>query len=176
MTHIELAGPDEIDGNLITLNALAAIPFSRIVGFRAPYLNYTAELLTNVYNAGFLYDSSATAGSPVDMNGTDAYWPYTLDNGLANDCLTFDGICSGRPKLDGFWEVPMYAIFDERGADGTHLMDPWLDGSNANVSTWMKNTFAAHCKQLFYIYLLMPLLVVRLLTCYQLLLLYITTS
>ncbi|KAF8324048.1 hypothetical protein DL93DRAFT_2049050 [Clavulina sp. PMI_390] len=144
MTHPELGGSDEIDGNLVTLNALAGIPFSAIKGFRAPYLNYSAAMLTDLYNAGFLYDSSATAASPVDSNGTDAYWPYTLDNGLANDCLTFDDICSGRPQLPGFWEIPMYAIFDETGADGVHLMDPWLDGSTSNVSTWMKNTFAAH--------------------------------
>lgn len=104
MTHIEVGGPDEINGNLVTLNALAGVPFSEIRGFRAPYLNYTAEMLTNLANAGFLYDSSATAASPVDANGTDAYWPYTLDNGLANDCLTFDDICSGKPQLPGFWE------------------------------------------------------------------------
>lgn len=149
MTHVELGGPDEINGNLIALNALGGIPFTAIEGYRAPYLNYSAELLTNVAKAGFTYDSSATASIPVNENGTDAFWPYTLDNGLANDCLTFDDICSGRPKLPGFWEIPMYAIFDQRGGEGTHLMDPWLDGSNDNVSTWMKNTFAAHCTLLF---------------------------
>lgn len=143
MTHPELGGADEINGNLVALNALAGIPLSAIKGFRAPYLNYSAEMLTDLYNAGFTYESSASAASPVG-NGTDAYWPYTLDNGLANDCLTFDDICSGKPALPGFWEIPMYAIFDEKGAAGVHLMDPWLDGSPANVSSWMKNTFAAH--------------------------------
>lgn len=142
---MEVGGPDEINGNLVTLNALAGIPFSSIKGFRAPYLNYTAEMLTNLAKAGFLYDSSATAASPVG-NATDAYWPYTLDNGLANDCLTFDDICSGKPQLPGFWELPMYAIFGPGGDDDIHLMDPWLDGSPANVSSWMKTTFAAHCK------------------------------
>lgn len=144
MTHVELGGTDEIDGNLITLNALAGIPFTEIEGFRAPYLNYSAEMLGNLAQAGFTYDSSATASIPVTDNGTDAYWPYTLDNGLANDCLTFDGICSGLPKLPGFWEIPMYAIFDGSGPNGIHLMDPWLDGTNANCSNWMKNTFADH--------------------------------
>jgi hypothetical protein len=143
MTHVELGGLDEINGNIIALNALAGIPLEEIRGYRAPYLNYTAELLGNLVTSGFTYDSSATASIPVDSNETDAYWPYTLDNGLANDCLTFTGICKGLPKLPGFWEIPMYAIFDEQ--DGTHLMDPWLDGPLANVSSWMKNTFAAHC-------------------------------
>lgn len=150
MTHKVLAGSDEIDGNLVALNALAGIPFSSLIGFRAPFLNYSAELLTNVAKAGFTYDSSATASLPVTENYTDAFWPYTLDNGLANDCLTFKDVCSGKPKLPGFWEIPMYAIFDEHGVEGTHLMDPWLDGPNSNVSSWLKNTFAAHCTHLIY--------------------------
>ena len=146
MTHVELGGPDEINGNLIALNALAGIPFKDLIGYRAPYLNYSSELLTNVANAGFLYDSSVTASLPLTGNQTDAYWPYTLDNGLANDCLTFPDICKGKPKLPGFWEVPMYAIFDERGGEGTHLMDPWLDGNDSAVFNWLKSNFAAHCK------------------------------
>jgi len=144
MTHVELGGADEINGNLITLNALAGIPFKDITGFRAPYLNYSADMLTNLANAGFLYDSSSTASLPLNNNATDAYWPYTLDNGLANDCLTFNGICKGKPKLPGFWEVPMYAIFDERGGEGTHLMDPWLDGNTSAVFKWLQNNFASH--------------------------------
>jgi hypothetical protein len=28
--------------------------------------------------------------------------------------------------LPGFWEIPMYAFFDELGVHGPHLMDPWL--------------------------------------------------
>jgi hypothetical protein len=146
MTHIELAGADEINGNLVTLNALAGIPLNEIIGFRAPYLNYSAAMLTQLQQSGFTYDTSSTASIPVNQNGTDAYWPYTLDNGLANDCLTFTDICQGKPKLPGFWELPMYAIFDERGGAGTHLMDPWLDGNATAVLSWMKNTFAAHCE------------------------------
>jgi len=145
MTHPELGGADEINGNLIALNALAGIPFTDIKGFRAPFLNYSASMLTNLHDSGFLYDSSASASIPVTDNATDAYWPYTLDNGLANDCLSFDGICKGKPALPGLWEIPMYATFDERGGVGTHLMDVWLDGNNTAVLNWMKNTFAAHC-------------------------------
>ena len=126
MTHVGAPPNDEIDGNLIALNALAGIPLSRIIGFRAPYLNYTAETLSHLAATGFSYDSSATASIPVTENGTDAFWPYTLDYGMANDCLNVDGLCKGQPKLPGFWEVPMYAMFDSRGIDGPHLMDPWL--------------------------------------------------
>ncbi|KAH9064067.1 hypothetical protein EDB87DRAFT_1777005 [Lactarius vividus] len=129
MTHVGSPPNDEIDGNLIALNALAGIPFSSIIGFRAP----------------------ASASIPVTDPNTDAYWPYTLDNGMANNCLSVPGTCKGEPKLPGFWEVPMYAFFDDRGVAGPHLMDPWLDNANGasqvNDSAtleYMKNTFTAH--------------------------------
>lgn len=126
MTHVGSPDKDEINGNLIALNALAGIPMSELRGFRAPFLNYTVETLKLLAAAEFLYDSSASAAIPVTDPGTDAYWPYTLDNGMANDCLAVEGSCKGQPKLPGFWEVPMYAFFDKRGVAGPHLMDPWL--------------------------------------------------
>jgi hypothetical protein len=126
MTHVGTPPADEIDGNIIALNSLAGIPFTSIQGFRAPYLNYSVDTLKLLYNAEFTYDSSSAAAIPVTDPGTDAYWPYTLDYGFANDCLDVVGLCQGEPKLPGFWEFPMYAFFDERGASGIHLMDPWL--------------------------------------------------
>ncbi|CDZ97989.1 carbohydrate esterase family 4 protein [Phaffia rhodozyma] len=146
MTHIELAGADEINGNLIALNALAGIPLADIKGFRAPYLNYSAGLLNQLAQSGFLYDSSATSSSPVSDPDTDAFWPYTLDHGLLNDCNTFEDICFGKPQLPGFWEIPMYALFDSSGnANNIHLMDPWLDNSDpAFTLKFMKETFTAH--------------------------------
>lgn len=126
MTHVGSPPASEINGNLIALNALAGIPMSAIKGFRAPFLQYKLETLKLLQQAGFTYDSSATASIPVTDPRTDAYWPYTLDNGMANGCLAVPGTCKGEPKLPGFWELPMYAFFDRRGGAGTHLMDPWL--------------------------------------------------
>jgi hypothetical protein len=126
MTHVGTPPAEEINGNIIALNALAGIPFTEIQGFRAPYLNYTPDTLRLLYNAEFTYDSSSAASIPVTDPGTDAYWPYTLDYGFATDCLDVPGLCQGQLKLPGFWEMPMYAFFDERGASGIHLMDPWL--------------------------------------------------
>ena len=126
MTHVGSPPIEEINGNLITLNALAGIPLTAIKGFRAPYLNFTADTLKHLYKSEFTYDSSASASIPVTEEYTDAFWPYTLDNGLANNCLSAPGVCKGEPKLPGFWEIPMYAFFDNRGTSGPHLMDPWL--------------------------------------------------
>ncbi|KAL8293266.1 hypothetical protein RQP46_000960 [Phenoliferia psychrophenolica] len=117
MTHVGTPNSSEILGNLKALNAFSGIP----------------------------YDSSATSATPANESDTDAYWPYTLDYGAANDCLDVDGICSGQIKLPGLWEIPMYAIFDEQGAAGIHLMDVWLDSTNVNDSlAWMKSTFLTH--------------------------------
>ncbi|KAJ7589601.1 hypothetical protein C8J56DRAFT_1049242 [Mycena floridula] len=151
MTHQGDPSAAEINGNLIALNALAGIPLSSLSGFRAPYLNYSVNTLKLLASAGFTYDSSASASIPVSDPGSDAFWPYTLDNGMANDCLAVQGSCKGEPKLPGFWEIPMYAFFDNRGVNGPHLMDPWLDNANGNNKVndsatleYMKNTFTAH--------------------------------
>ncbi|KAF8555101.1 hypothetical protein OG21DRAFT_1508030 [Imleria badia] len=151
MTHVGSPPAVEINGNLIALNALAGVPLDSIKGFRAPFLNYTNETFHLLAAADFMYDSSTTASIPITDPDTDAYWPYTLDYGLANDCLTVDGICQGQPQIPGFWEIPMYAFFDELGVDGPHLMDPWLDTANGAPTVndtatleYMMNTFTAH--------------------------------
>ncbi|KAJ7731234.1 hypothetical protein B0H16DRAFT_1329486 [Mycena metata] len=151
MTHVGDPPVDEINGNLIALNALAGIPLKSIIGFRAPFLNYSVNTLKALYAAGFTYDSSSASAIAVTDPGTDAFWPYTLDNGMANDCLDVADSCKGQPVLPGFWEFPMYAYFDNRGAAGTHLMDPWLDNANGastinDTATleYMKSTFMDH--------------------------------
>lgn len=126
MTHVGTPPENEVSGNLVALNQLAGIPLKSIQGFRAPFLNYSVDTLKMLASLGFTYDSSASASVPVTDDGTDAFWPYSLDYGMANDCLAVDGLCKGEPKLPGFWELPMYALFDNRGVDGPHLMDPWL--------------------------------------------------
>jgi hypothetical protein len=151
MTHVGDPPEDEINGNLIALNALAGIPMASLAGFRAPFLNYSVAMLQRLAKAGFTYDSSATSAIPVTDPGTDAFWPYTLDNGLANDCLSLTDACKGKPQINGFWELPMYGLFDNRGVEGVHLMDPWLDTANGasvvNDSAtleYMKKTFTDH--------------------------------
>ncbi|KAJ7052258.1 hypothetical protein C8F01DRAFT_1033457 [Mycena amicta] len=151
MTHVGEPSDLEINGNLQALNALAGIPYKNIIGFRAPFLNYSVDTLKLLYAANFTYDSSSAGSIPVTDPGTDAFWPYTLDNGMANDCLDVPGSCKGQPVLPGFWEFPMYALFDSRGQEGIHLMDPWLDNPNGldhpnDTATleYMKATFTAH--------------------------------
>ncbi|KAF8131521.1 hypothetical protein EV363DRAFT_1398616 [Boletus edulis] len=130
------------------------------------YTNYT--LVTDWYVAGneiadhtetfhflavadVMYDSSTAASIPVTGPDTDAYWPYTLDYGLADNCLTVQGICQGQPQLPGIWEMPMYAFVDGRGLNGPHLINASLDPANGastvnDIATleYMMNVVISH--------------------------------
>ncbi|GJN93919.1 hypothetical protein Rhopal_006978-T1 [Rhodotorula paludigena] len=144
MTHAGKPNVSEINGNLRALNAFAGIPVSDIAGFRAPLLSWDGDTLRALHNASFTYDSSMTSASPANASNTDAYWPYTLDNGIANNCLEQPDICQGRLKLPGLWEIPMYSTFGESTSD-IHLMDPWLEGRDADeVLGWLQQTFLQH--------------------------------
>lgn len=149
MTHAGTPNASEIYGNLRALNAFAGIPMSSLTGFRAPLLSWNGSTLEHLHDASFQYDSSMTSASLPNASRTDAYWPYTLDNGIANNCLEHPEICQGRLKLPGLWEIPMYATF-EPNSSTIHLMDPWLDsGSPDTVLEWLKYTFLMHCEQAF---------------------------
>lgn len=105
MTHVGTPNSSEVLGNLQALNAFAGIPLSAIQGFRAPFLNFTGDTLQMLADAKFTYDSSATSASPANASGTDAFWPYTLDYGMANNCIGSEDLCGGVLKLPGFWEI-----------------------------------------------------------------------
>lgn len=123
-SHVGTPSAEEISSTKSMLNAYGGIPNQKLQGFRAPFLNYTKDTLNILSQQGFLYDSSSSAVTD------DAYWPYTLDNGMANDCWT--GICAaGEVKLPGLWEIPMYSVLDN--ASVPQLMDVYLAGSPADV-------------------------------------------
>lgn len=110
------------------LNSYGGVPNGKIQGFRAPFLNYTIDTLNHLSKLGFLYDSSASALQD------DAYWPYTLDHGMINDCWT--GICA-QNKIPGLWEIPMYSVLDN--VSTPQLMDVYLSGQPEDVTKCKKN-------------------------------------
>ncbi|ORX57390.1 hypothetical protein DM01DRAFT_1319238 [Hesseltinella vesiculosa] len=134
-THVGNPSAQEITAAKEMLHTYGGVPYGKITGFRAPFLNYTASTLSTVAQQGFMYDTSSTA--TLD----DCFWPYTLDNGMANDCWT--GICAaGQVKLPGVWELPMYAVMDN--ASTPQLMDVYLAGSMSDVTTWSQTNFQRH--------------------------------
>ncbi|KAI9483884.1 MAG: hypothetical protein EXX96DRAFT_500390 [Benjaminiella poitrasii] len=133
-THVGQPSLQEIAAARNMLNQYAGIPLSEIKGFRTPFLNYSTDTFKEASQLGLKYDSSVSA--VVD----DCYWPYTLDNGLANDC--WEGDCGSDFKLPGFWEIPMYSVVDGSGI--AQLMDVYLAGSTADVTNWSTTNFERH--------------------------------
>lgn len=136
MTHPQDPFDDEIIGNKKALNAFAGIPNGKISGWRSPFLNWQPKTFDIIAEQGFQYDSSTTALPE------DATWPYTMDNGLYNDC--WKGFCD-TVKHPGVFEIPMAALIDEKGLP--HLMDPMLDGPPETVQKWLQDNFIRHGTQ-----------------------------
>ena len=122
----------EITSCRTALNTYGGIPNSKIQGFRAPFLNFTGNTLNILKKQGFTYDSSASAVPD------DAYWPYTLDHGMANNC--WSGVCD--TQIPGLWEIPMHAVPDATGIP--QLMDVYMAGSPEDVSKWSTDAFNKH--------------------------------
>lgn len=143
---MHVSSTEEVSGNRKAINAFSGIPYAKMTGFRAPFLNYSKSTFDILAQEKIQYDSSASATT------TDAYWPYTLDYGVANDCWT--GICTQGVAQPGMWEIPMHAIIDPQG--NAYSMDVQLSGSASVVSQWLKDNFNRHyqgTRQPFGIYL-----------------------
>ncbi|KAI1316036.1 hypothetical protein EDD11_010500 [Mortierella claussenii] len=137
MNHLGTPPADEITGNRLAINAFSGIPFAKMTGFRAPFLNYSKSTFDILAQEKFQYDSSVTAVP------TDAYWPYTLDYGLANDC--WNGICAQPITAPNMWEIPMHAIMDSDAPTANAFsMDPQLSGPLDTVAGWLKSNFNRH--------------------------------
>ncbi|KAG1589029.1 hypothetical protein G6F48_004887 [Rhizopus delemar] len=132
-THVGTPSDQEIISCKQMLNSYGGVPNGKIQGFRAPFLNYTIDTLNHLSKLGFLYDSSASALQD------DAYWPYTLDHGMINDCWT--GICA-QNKIPGLWEIPMYSVLDN--VSTPQLMDVYLSGQPEDVTKWSLEAFDKH--------------------------------
>ena len=98
---------------------------SELCGFRAPYLEYDDETLTAIQELGFYYDCSIEEGHEDEQDGTNYYWPYTLDHLSPGHSLRVRHMHPHGPNREltphaGLWELPVYALIappDERCAE-----------------------------------------------------------
>ncbi len=85
-----------------------------IVGFRTPYLLYNEGVFCALEQRGFKYDATIEEGMQNDQDGSDFFWPYTLDAGSPGD--EYVAIHQyGRDKAfvekhPGLWELPEYVL------------------------------------------------------------------
>jgi len=105
----------EIGGcnDFLTMGAGAIMTPAEIYGFRTPFLEYNDATLATVAALGFQYDCSIEEGYEDGQDGTNFYWPYTLDNRSPGHTAQ---VAWGEGKVEiephpGLWEMPTYAVF-----------------------------------------------------------------
>ncbi|ERP39240.1 T9SS type A sorting domain-containing protein [Chitinivibrio alkaliphilus] len=93
----------------------AGVPIEEIVGFRAPYLFYGNNLFTALKNLNFIYDSSIEEGMDPAQDGTNFYWPYTMDHESPGHRYMSEVSGTKEPEYavpehPGIWQLPVYAL------------------------------------------------------------------
>ena len=128
----------EIVGCRRTLARLAAIPQEDIRGFRAPFLEFNGESFQILHEQGLTYDTSITEQPGVLSESIGRMiWPYTLDNGVQQNCWT--GVPPSMP-LPGLFEIPLWSLYDP-STKGWTPMDP--AGDAAAVMATLQTNFLA---------------------------------
>ncbi|EFN57642.1 hypothetical protein CHLNCDRAFT_142762 [Chlorella variabilis] len=141
-THLPLTSPfplgpegmwEEMFSVREYLNETCGIPLEDMVGFRAPLLVHNPAVRANLAAEGMLYDSSIiefyAPDSTTSPNASTRLWPYTMDQGIPQDCTYFQGNnCTQEERYPGLWEFP---LLNTQAANGTLLysMDPGRDAS-----------------------------------------------
>lgn len=100
--------------------AACGIPHDAQRGFRTPFLEYNDATFAAARELGMLYDSSIEEGYQADHDGTNFFWPYTLDNGSPGNQATTGPDDRKRLKSHpGLWSIPIHVFMvppDERAA------------------------------------------------------------
>lgn len=151
----------EILKNDTIVSETIGMPISEIVGFRTPRLEYNEAAFRMMAKRGFLYDCSIEEGGEEGQDGTNRFWPYTLDNGSMPDSLmvlwsTGDASWGYQPagKTPGLWEIPVYNYvvphdsLSEKYGFEKGLWDrivtnmPYFDTIRGNLTGFDYNVFA----------------------------------
>ncbi len=87
--------------------AQAGIPVADVAGFRTPFFEHTAATFEAIVGERKLYDSSLEEGFQSDQDGTNYFWPYTLDAGSPGNADSYPEDSPRRVgKYPGLWEIP----------------------------------------------------------------------
>ena len=107
---------EEIAKNDATIIAtIPGITIEDITGFRTPRLEYNRSAFMMMAKRGFAYECSIEEGGEEGHNGTNNYWPYTMDNGSPADSIMAlqsvgesDWGYKAVGKIEGMWQIPVY--------------------------------------------------------------------
>jgi len=133
---------------------------AELFGFRTPYLEYDDAALTAVKDAGFWYDCSIEEGYEDGHDGSNLYWPYTLDNKSPGHTTQVEWMDMENPVKEisahpGLWELPVYAVFtppDDKCADygiesgfraRLQAKQSWFDTASGSITGFDYNLWAS---------------------------------
>ena len=138
----------ETDLSKSTRTLGAGLDAAKLVGFRAPYLQYNDNTFAAIAKRGFLYDCSIEEGWQHVLTPANQLWPYTLDEGSPGN-KAHQAIDQAVPLVGshcGLWEIPVHVVFvppDElcehygvpRGLRASiALRDPSFDPSTGKIT------------------------------------------
>lgn len=116
-----------------------SVPTAELRGYRNPFLEQNANTYVALQQLGMEYDSSiqdGAAGSAGGISdGTDLYWPYTMDNGSPS--------FPNYGTAPGLWEMPAYPVFRTNGSSLTGFdYNMWFPGvmTRAEFTDTLKHT------------------------------------
>jgi peptidoglycan/xylan/chitin deacetylase (PgdA/CDA1 family) len=116
-------------------------------GFRTPYLEYSDGMLSDVDEAGFRYDASIEEGNEDGQDGTNFYWPYTLDDlspGHTVQVSWEDSMLKELTPHKGLWELPVYAVFvPENLRAAIKKRQDWFDVDGGQITGFDYNLWSA---------------------------------
>ena len=90
------------------------IDASEIVGHRTPFLEYNDGAYSALDELGIEYEAAAEEGWQPEQDGTNFFWPYTLDEGCFCDSWVAENFFDGAEPLigkhPGLWILPCYVM------------------------------------------------------------------
>ncbi|XP_046636843.1 chitin deacetylase 7-like isoform X3 [Daphnia pulicaria] len=111
------------------INTYANIPFDKIQGFRAPYLQTGGDAtFIALNNLGMNFDSSL----PSITFSDPPIWPYTLDHGITQDCVISPCITG---KFPGLWEIPLLVFQNGNNGSICSMPDFFCFPPDSNLTT-----------------------------------------
>jgi hypothetical protein len=123
-----------------------------LFGFRAPRLETNSNQFFALKQRGYQYDDGLEEGYEDIVDGSNALWPYTLDNGTPNNFVQKDN--GEKIYLDSMpaalWEIPLNAmvvpvalrpnVFSKYRQISKGASEPWAmdaDSARADSLLWI---------------------------------------
>lgn len=130
----------EIMGARDYLTTTCGLPTEDVTGFRSPYLINNPPIRAVLAKNGFLYDSSINEHwpMPTSASGASRLFPYSMDNGIPQDCAWTSNVCTPDEKYPGLWEVPVWVEQTAQYPAGSYAMD-----YEGDVLSLLKSNFDA---------------------------------